>query len=160
MKINNIVLIENIQLNEFNIIKGQIKELFGYDISYMKLIISNIPVYNNGKINTKMNPLQYGGCWTQNQIVQIANHNHLKKVMKYYNIENEMSVLNFSRHLMIHELSHEIYNNILTNDEKNNFKTKLKNFRTVYTDTVSSEKLDSEKFCEYIAVTLMKKYYL
>ena len=154
------VLLENMQIDEFEDIKDQIKELFGYDVSYMKLIISNKPVYNNGKPNIEMNPLKYGGCWTQNKIIQIADHQHLKKVMKYYKIEKEMSVLNFSRHLMVHELSHEIYNNILTNNEKNKYQQKLKNFRTVYTDTVSPQKLDSEKFCEYIAVSLMKEYYL
>ena len=141
---------------EFKTIKDYIKKLFGYDISYMKLVISNQPVYNNGTPNTEMNPLQYGGCWIKNKTIQVADYQHLKKVMKYYGVKN-ISLLNFSRHLIAHELAHEIYKNILSDSEKNNFKEKLKDFRTVYTDIIRSDKLDEEKFCEYIAITILEK---
>lgn len=150
---------KNIQLIQFNQLKEDIKKLFGFDVSYMKLKISNQPLYNNGNPNYDIDPLLYGGCWTKNKFIQVATLDHLKKVMIKYKIENKMSIDIFFKYLIVHELSHEIYENILTTTQKNYYKSLLKNFKTEYIETVKPNKLEVEKFCEYIASKIIEEFY-
>jgi len=142
---------------EFQNTIKKFKKKYGWDLSYMKLKISNIPINRDGTVNSKMKPEAYGGSHTNNKIIYVGDSEHLKKVLKYYKVENT-DVKKFLKILLAHELAHEVYQNILSEEEKKEFKEIIdkSKFRTVYTDTVKdNSKIDVEKFCEYIASQLV-----
>ena len=135
--------INNIPFDEIfkNIIK-KIKNNFGYDLSYMKLQISEIPVYNDGRPNKKMNPDEFGGSWTKNKTIYI--NKNPSRVIKYWKLK--ISEIEFINLIIAHELGHELWKN--HNMRNNNIPKK---FNTVYLDTVKPEKMEEERFCEYFA---------
>jgi len=142
--------------SDFEKIKGILQKMFNADLSGMRLKVSNQPVFNNGRINAKMNPLDYAGCHTTKGFIQVATKPHLEKVIQRYNVR-DTPVSSFRRHMIAHELAHEVYNKHMTKAQKEQYRKKLQSFRTVYTDTVPKDKLDQEKFCEFVAAEVIKQ---
>ena len=126
----------------------------GWDISYMKLRISNKCINTNGKIINTMNPNSCAGSWTTSKIIYLGDDDHLIKVQNYYNVSINLN--KFKRLIIAHELAHEVWTNILTNQEKDQFIQLTSNFTTPYIDSLDPNysKLNEEKFCEYIASRL------
>lgn len=131
----------------FQDIIKKIKDKFGYDLSYMKLKVTDTPIYINGKINKDMDPDLFGGCWTKKKIIYI--NKNPKRVIKRY--KANMSEIDFVNLIIAHELGHELWNN--HNVRNNNIP---KDFNTVYLDTVKPEKMEAERFCEYFAYQVTK----
>ena len=127
----------------FQEIIRKIKSKFGYDLSYIKLQISEIPVYNDGRPNKKMNPDEFGGSWTKNKTIYI--NKNIPRVIKYWKLK--MSEETFARIIISHELGHELYKNF--NISHNHIPPK--DFTTPYLKTVIPEKYKEEAFCEYFA---------
>jgi len=134
--INQLVYISLLESNQINnipfdeIFKNTIEKIknnFGYDLSYMKLQISEIPVYNDGRPNKKMNPDEFGGSWTKNKIIYI--NKHPSRVIKYWKLK--ISEIEFINLIIAHELGHELWKN--HNMRNNNIPKK---FNTAYLDTV------------------------
>lgn len=137
--------------NVFNNVKADIKRVYGWNVgNELGLKISNVGIYNDGRINTSMNPLDYAGCYVSSLgFIAIADRKHLKKVIKHYNLD--YSVDKFLRWMLCHETCHYIYNNILTDAEKQKYR-----HVTIDTEYLRTYDIppDDEIFCEYIAKSL------
>lgn len=129
------------------------KELYDFDLSYMKLKISSQPVFNDGSPCKYLKPEETGGSWTKLGYVQI--NPNIESVMDFYKIK--LSKYKFNLIIIAHELAHEIYNNLCGEDFKRFIlnKAKKENFHTVYLDHVPSKKKKEETFCEYLANTIV-----
>ena len=134
--------------NLYNKILLLYKQKYNWNLDYMKLEISNQPIYNNGKINPNMKSEQFGGCWTKKKTIRI--NPEVNSVKKYYNIKwpNDKFIII----IISHELAHEVYNNILTKKEKQEWLSQIpENFSTPYLKHAHKDKYKEELFCEYIA---------
>jgi len=134
----------------FEYVISKYKELYKYDLSYMKLEISSQPVYSNGKPCHELKQEEYGGCWTKLEKIYI--NPNIKDVMNYYKVKN-LILRDFNILIIAHELAHEIYNNVCDDRFKYDINKKIKKekFHTVYLDHVKENKMEEESFCEYLA---------
>jgi len=124
-------------------------ELFGLDLSYMDVELSEHPKYNDGSISTEIADDEFGGSWTKNKIIYI-NCNP-DKVIEHWNLS--MSIDEFLYWIIAHELAHEIYFNLMEKSEIDYIikLAKQENFTTEYLKIVKPEKIDEEIFAEYLA---------
>lgn len=133
-------------LNFYNIFQdiiSKIKTKFGYDLSHMKIVLTEIPVYNDGRVNKDMNPHEFGGCWTKHKTIYI--NKNVKDVIKFWKLN--MPEETFVRIITAHELGHELYKNFNISHKH----IPPKDFTTPYLVTVKPEKYKEEAFCEYFA---------
>lgn len=126
------------------------KDKYNYDLSHMKLELSDQPTFSNGKPATI--PLdQWGGNWVNDGRILI--NKNLEPVAKFYKFKG--SIADLKKRLIAHELAHEIEAKLA--DKK--FKQKIINqankekFTTEYLDTLDRDQkqFDKELFCEYLA---------
>lgn len=136
----------------FNDVVFRYKELFGFDLSHMKMVPSEQPRYEDGSICKEFSPEETGGSWAKNGIVYI-NPNP-DKVIEHWKLD--MSVDDFLTWIIAHELGHEIWKKTASQtmkDEVLRFAKEHK-FSTKYLETVSKKKKDEETFCEFLASLL------
>ena len=131
---------------EFTKVKDSIKANFGFDVTYLKMIISDKLYYSNGKENTEMDPLLSAGNWMKNHTIRIATKEHILKVINRYQV-SDLGYDKFIKIIIGHECSHEIWKNILSESERRKWTAKLLDFETAYTKTNDTPE---ERFCEYI----------
>jgi len=145
-------------IQEFEKIISKIKKQYGWNLSYMKIQITNVCMFNDNTVDYKRNPKECAGSWTKEKLIHIGDKNHLQSVMKYYGLNTSSNNLNkFIKSIIAHELMHEVYRNILSDKEKAFYKKHISslNFTTEYLDTVTNpDSYDEESFCEYIATEL------
>ena len=155
-------LMESINNSNIDLIKKNFKycintykQVYNFDLSYMKLKISSQPVYNNGKQCHELKQEESGGCWTKLKYIQI--NPNIEDVMEFYKIKDPKDV--FNKIIIAHELAHEIYNNVCDKWFKRLIKVKARReaFHTVYLDHVKPNKIEEETFCEYLANSIVKK---
>ncbi len=135
----------------------RIKIRFKYNLNYMQLKVSDIPINNKGKPYRGFKDIRaYGASWTKLKTIFTGDENHLKEVMKYYKVK--MTLDNFILMLYCHELGHEVYRNKMTKSEIAKTLEYLKKikFHTKYLDHIKPDKMDEEMVAEYIAKECMK----
>ena len=155
-------LLESINNSNIDLIKKNFKycidaykQIYNFDLSYMKLKISTQPVYNNGKPCHELKPEESCGSWTKLKYIQI--NPNIEDVMKFYKIKDSKDI--FNKISIAHELAHEIYNNVCDIWFKRLIKVKVRReaFHTVYLDHVKPDKMEEETFCEYLANSIVKQ---
>ena len=131
------------------------KSKYGFNLSYMKLVISEVPVFNNGKPNKDMKPEESGGSWTK--LKKIYINPDVDSVMKHYKVT--CSKTDYITIIIAHELAHEIWNNVCNEYFKKIIlvKARKEDFHTVYLDSLdkSYKKYKEEVFCEYLANSIL-----
>lgn len=136
----------------FNEVVEKYKNLFGLDLSYMKILFSEKPRNKDGKITMEFSSDEFGGSWTKNKIIYV--NPYPEKVVEHWKLD--MSPMKFLEWIIAHELAHEIWWNIATKELKDYILNlaKMSNFSTKYLDTVPKSKLDEETFAEFMAALL------
>ena len=129
---------------------------FDIDLSYMKFKVDIQPVSNNGEPCYKYSPDECGGDWTK--LGWIRLNPDMKSVMVKYGIQHSMTIDEFTKIIIAHELAHEVWNNIADDGFKEMIldEAKQQDFNTVYLKTVKPSKLDEETFCEYLAQQIVQ----
>lgn len=137
----------------FKRIKNIFKTKFNWNVDYMKLAYSSIPLYDNNKPNYKMPIEEFGACHTKRPYNIIYLSTTLEKTIAYYNID--MTKIEFAGLLIAHELAHEVHLYLLTPEQREKYYSKIpEDFYTSYLDHVKKDqpnKFNEERFCEYIA---------
>lgn len=133
------------------------KKLYKFDLYYMDIEMSDIPLNTNGKPSKFVTKEQFGGCWTTKQIIYINPHFELP--VKYYEkVCDKETYMRILKIIIAHELAHEIYANHASIEFKKEIKKKIKdeNFTTSYIQAldINYEKYDEERFCEYLAAQI------
>ena len=96
----------------------------------MKVVVDELPVYNNGERCYEFYPDECAGDWTKLGWIRI--NPDLKSVMKRYDVVADET--EFAKNIIAHELAHEVWNNIATDDFKHEVldAAKKSNFTTKY----------------------------
>ena len=133
------------------------KDSYNYDLSHMKLQLSDTPTYNNGK-PADIPVEQWGGNWVRDGRV-LLNKN-LKPVAKHYKFKG--SIDDLKKQLLAHELAHEIEMKLADKTFKKQIldTAHKQKFTTEYLDTLDKSNKDNfnkELFCEYLAKSLLNK---
>lgn len=125
------------------------KDLFGFNLSYMRFKVDSQPVHIDGSPCRELDPDECAGDWTK--LGWIRLNPDMPSVMRRYGVDGD--VQEFTRTIIAHELAHELWNNVVDEDFKQDIlvRAKNENFNTIYLKTVRQNKLDEETFCEYIA---------
>ena len=131
------------------------KKEYSWDLFHIKLKITKYGRYNDGKICYDMKPGEFGGSWTDKNIIYL--NQDMESVKKFYKVTT--SIQDLTTIIISHELAHEVYRNILNNIEKKTWVNRIKktNFKSTYLNHVSKKKYDEELFCEYIAHQILNK---
>ncbi len=149
---------------DFDRVVQAYNDLYGIDLSHMKMKWSKHPVYNNGRRSYDFDDDETGGSWVDDGTVRI--NPKLGPVLKRFGIDG-MTQAEFRRRIIAHELAHEVWHNQshkakvqkLINDVL--AKAREDNFTTPYLDTypanTQKRKFDSELFAEYMSDQLNKK---
>ena len=143
---------------DFDAIVKAYRDLYGIDLSRMKMKWSKHPVYNNGKRSYELTDDETGGSWVNDGTVRI--NPKMGPVLKRFGIDG-MTQAEFRRRIIAHELAHEVWHNqahkkrikkLIHDSLKQARKEK---FTTPYLDTYSPDtprkKFDSELFAEYMS---------
>lgn len=143
----------------FDHILDQYFKRFGFDLSYMKFIVDNQPVYTNGEPCYEYDEDECAGDWTQ--LGWIRLNPDMKSVMDRYGVawHGSDDIEEFTKLIIAHELAHEVWNNIADDQFKNDVieKANDENFSTTYLETVNTNKLAEETFCEYLAHQIVQQ---
>ena len=135
---------------------------FGIDLSYMKFVVDNQPVYTNGEPCYEYDEDECAGDWTS--LGWIRLNPDMKSVMDRYGVawHGSDDIEEFTKIIIAHELAHEVWNNIADEDFREEIldEAKGKSFTTPYLETVRENKLDEETFCEYLAHKLINEEYM
>ncbi len=139
----------------FNKILETYKKLFKFDLYYIDIEMSDIPLNTNGEPSKFVTKEQFGGCWTNRQTIYI--NPHFESAVKYYEkVCDKETYMRVLKTVIAHELAHEIYAVHASLQFKKEIKKKVKdeNFTTSYIQALDTtyEKYDEECFCEYLAV--------
>ena len=110
------------------------KDLFGFDLSYMRFKVDSQPVHIDGSPCYELDPDECGGDCTK--LGWIRLNPDMLSVMRRYGVDGD--VQEFTRTIIAHELAHELWNNVVSEDFKRAVldKARRENFSTVYLKTV------------------------
>ena len=133
------------------------KKLYKFDLSYMSIKISDIPLNTNGEPSKSTTKAQFGGCWTTKQIIYINPHFELP--VKYYEkVCDKETYMRVLKTVIAHELAHEIYTHHASMEFKKEIQKKIRDehFTTSYIQALDNtyKKYDEECFCEYLAAQI------
>ena len=140
--------------DSYRLVIDAINKMFGVDLSYIKLVISPFPHYNDGRI-VKGKPIGWsGGSYCHNGKIYI-NPNY-KAVWDYWKA-NQTSVQDWYIFIIAHELGHAL-------DREHHEVLPIKKiekdpFSTVYLDSYKNadpRKYMMEKTAEWVAKEVMK----
>ena len=130
------------------------KDLFGFDLSYMRFKVDPQPVHIDGSPCHELDPDECGGDCTR--LGWIRLNPDMRSVMRRYGVDGD--VKEFTRVIIAHELAHELWNSVVGENFKQDVlsKAESENFSTPYLETVSPSKLREETFCEWMANAVMR----
>ncbi len=149
--------------NFFDKAKDRMIKRLGYNVSYMKLRVSDQPMDNKGNVYKGVikDIRSYGASHTYTGYIYTFPLDHLKLVYNYYKLD--MGFNKFVLLLYCHELAHEVDWKFISAVDKSNLLKKLKSkgFTTIYLDSLdykrsNPNKYDSEMLCEYMASVCVK----
>jgi hypothetical protein len=125
------------------------KDLFGFDLFYMRFKVDSQPVHIDGSPCHELDPDECGGDCTR--LGWIRLNPDMRSVMRRYGVDGD--VKEFTRVIIAHELAHELWNSVVGENFKQDVlsKAESENFNTPYLETVSPSKLREETFCEWMA---------
>jgi len=139
-----------------NIVIQCYKSMFGFDLSYMQVILDEQPHYRDGSVVQGKPKGWNAGSATDGGVIYI--NPDVESVFAFYGMPRNTDVNAFNIHMIAHELAHEIY----ARHASPGFKRQILNlarssgFHTVYLDTVPKSKYAEELFCEYLAAVVAK----
>lgn len=143
----------------FDEVVSQYKTTFGIDLSYMAFKVDSQPVYTNGEPCYEYDEDECAGDWTS--LGWIRLNPDMQSVMDRYGVawHGSDDIEEFTKFIIAHELAHEVWNNIASDQFKNDVieKANDENFSTVYLETVNTNKLAEETFCEYLAHEIVQQ---
>ena len=140
--------------NSYRLVINAINRMFGVDLSYIKLVISSFPHYNDGSID-KGKPIGWsGGSYCHNGKIYI--NPDYKAVWDYWKA-NQTSVQDWYIFIIAHELGHAL-------DREHHEVLPIKKiekdpFSTAYLDSYKNadpRKYMMEKIAEWVAKEVMK----
>jgi len=143
--------------------KSAYKSMYNFDISYMKVDTSDVPINTEGRPTKSIKLEQFGACWTNKKTIYFNSKFYL--AIRYYSqfdevpasaqeriVDEIITYTNALKHVMCHELAHEIYKNLATPEFKQKVHAEAEKFTTSYLKSLDPEsgKYNEELFCEYL----------
>lgn len=144
----------------WNIIQKIYRSEYNFELGYLQIKVSNVPINVHGKPSQEISKEAFGGCYTHKGIIYINSHFHL--AVKFYTNKTDLQTYNTElRRVIAHELAHAVYQEIATAKFKADLlrEARTENFTSDYLAQVPTfhPKYEEELFCEYLAYKVVTR---